>query len=52
MVLPQGSAAFTVGMMIHLVNGIIFAITYALVWDALNIAPNWWNGLIFGAVHL
>jgi hypothetical protein len=51
MILPQGSAAFALGMMMHFVNGIIFAIIYALVWDALNIAPNWWTGLIFGAVH-
>jgi uncharacterized membrane protein YagU involved in acid resistance len=35
----------------HLVNGIIFAIIYTLVCDALNIALNWWNGLIFGTVH-
>ena len=51
MVLPQGSAAFAMGMMVHFVMGIIFAIIYALAWQGLGLAPNWWTGLIFGAVH-
>jgi hypothetical protein len=51
MVLPQGSAAFAMGMMIHFVMGIIFVIIYALAWQGLGLTPNWWTGLIFGAVH-
>ena len=51
MVLPKGAAAFGLGMMMHFVNGVIFAGIYALAWNALNLAPSWWTGLIFGGVH-
>jgi uncharacterized membrane protein YagU involved in acid resistance len=51
MFLPQGAAAFTLGMMMHFMNGIIFAIIYGAVWEGLDIDVTWWSGLIFGAVH-
>jgi hypothetical protein len=51
MLLPQGSTAFAMGMMVHFVMGIILVIIYALAWQGLGLAPNWWTGLIFGAVH-
>lgn len=51
MVLPVGGNAFAMGMLMHFVMGVIFAIVYALVWLGLEITPSWWTGLIFGAVH-
>ncbi|MBM3924864.1 MAG: hypothetical protein FJ320_02600 [SAR202 cluster bacterium] len=51
MFLPQGSTAFALGMMMHFMNGVIFAIIYGLVWEGLDVDVTWWSGLIFGAVH-
>ena len=51
MALPIGGAAFAVGMAAHFVSGVVFAIVYALVWAGLGVAPSWWTGLLFGAVH-
>ncbi|MBI4337026.1 MAG: hypothetical protein HY683_04265 [Chloroflexi bacterium] len=51
MVLPQGSSAFIMGMMMHMVNGVIFVAIYAAVWNAFGNNVTWWSGLIFGAVH-
>jgi hypothetical protein len=50
-VLPLGSTSFVMGMLMHFVVGVIFAVIYALVWHGLGIIPGWWTGLIFGAVH-
>jgi hypothetical protein len=51
MALPVGNTAFATGMMVHFMMGVVFAIIYALVWLGLGIDPNWWTGLVFGAVH-
>lgn len=51
MVLPQGTFAFTTGLMVHFGMGVVFAIIYALVWKGLGLNPTWWTGLVFGAVH-
>jgi hypothetical protein len=51
MVLPVGRTAFAMGLLIHFVMGVAFAIIYALVWHGAGIPVTWWTGLIFGAVH-
>lgn len=51
MVHSQGGLALTMGLMVHFGMGIVFAIIYALVWQGLDLAPSWWTGLVFGAVH-
>ncbi len=51
MVLPQGGAAFAMGMVAHFGMGIIFTIIYAAVWNGFDINVTWWSGLIFGLVH-
>ncbi len=51
MVLPLGSSAFALGMMVHFVMGVVFAAVYAAVWNATGIDVTWWSGLIFGAIH-
>ncbi len=51
MVLPLGSSAFALGMMVHFAMGIVFALVYATIWSAAGIDVTWWSGLIFGAVH-
>lgn len=42
--------AQVIGFVVHLVNGWIFAIVYALLFDSLGVA-SWWLGLIFGGVQ-
>lgn len=51
MVLPQGSSALALGMMVHFVMGVVFVVVYAAVWNATGIDVTWWSGLILGAVH-
>jgi len=41
----------TMGMVLHLLMGIIFAIVYALLWNAGIGTVTWLWGVIFGAVH-
>ena len=40
-----------VGMIMHLMMGVVFAIVYALLWNAGIGAVSLWWGAIFGAVH-
>ena len=40
-----------VGMIMHLMMGVIFAIIYALLWNAGIGSVSWLWGAIFGAVH-
>ncbi|MBI4199307.1 MAG: hypothetical protein HY535_02375 [Chloroflexi bacterium] len=52
MVLPRGRAAWVVGLMMHLMMGIVFFIIYAALFSALGIRsaiPGW--SALFGAVH-
>ncbi len=39
------------GMFIHLMMGVIFALTYAYFWSSGIGAATWLSGLLFGAVH-
>jgi len=41
----------TMGMMMHFMMGIVFAIIYALLWNAGIGTVSWLWGVIFGAVH-
>ena len=41
----------TMGMAMHLMMGIIFAIIYALLWNAGIGTVRWLWGVIFGAIH-
>lgn len=52
MLLPKGNAAWAMGLMMHLMMGIIFFIIYAAVMDGLGItsAIAGWAAL-FGVVH-
>jgi hypothetical protein len=38
------------GVLVHLVNGQIFALMYAAAFDVMGWAT-WWLGVIFGAIH-
>ncbi len=42
--------AMVVGFVVHSVNGVIFAVFYALMFDALDNAT-WWLGALIGLVH-
>ena len=39
------------GWVMHLMNGVIFAIIYAALWGFGVGSATWVNGLVFGAVH-
>ena len=52
MIVDPGSAAVgTVGLVAHVMMGIVFAIIYVLLFTLFGIAPSWLSGAIFGAVH-
>ena len=40
-----------IGVMAHLMMGLVFAFIYALLWSFGIGSPTWLWGLIFGAVH-
>lgn len=42
---------YMLGLMVHLMMGVIFAIVYAALFDILGVDANWLWGAIFGAVH-
>jgi len=46
---PAGNRSL--GLVMHLMMGVVFAIIYALLWNAGVGAVNWLWGVIFGAVH-
>lgn len=47
---PERRRAWLAGMAIHFLNGWIFAIVYALVFESLGEA-GWWRGLLLGTLH-
>lgn len=51
MVAPNRDTAALLGVVIHFMMGVLFAIVYALLWRAGLGDPTWIWGLIFGAVH-
>ncbi len=42
---------YALGLMAHLMMGVIFAIVYAALFDLLGVDANWLWGAVFGAVH-
>jgi len=44
-------AARVIGVILHFMMGIIFALIYAWLWSVGIGAATWWWGLLFGAVH-
>jgi uncharacterized membrane protein YagU involved in acid resistance len=42
--------AKVIGLVAHLVNGFVFALVYALAFEAIGQAT-WWFGMLIGAVH-
>lgn len=52
MLFPKGPAAWVVGLMMHLMMGVVFFIIYAALFTALNIESGiiGWSAL-FGAIH-
>lgn len=47
---PARDRAMVVGFLVHSLNGLIFAVLYALIFDALENAT-WWLGAGIGLVH-
>lgn len=50
MVSQRRTAIRVAGFAMHLVNGLIFALGYALLFEALD-RSDWWIGAIAGALH-
>jgi len=48
---PNPGAAKGIGLILHFMMGVIFAIIYALVWSFGLGASTWLWGLIFGLIH-
>jgi len=42
---------FGLGLIVHVMMGVLFAIVYALLFAAFGIEANWLSGAIFGAGH-
>jgi uncharacterized membrane protein YagU involved in acid resistance len=51
MFVSKKQMAVVLGMIMHFVAGVIFALVYALLWSLGLGSATWWWGLIFGAVH-
>lgn len=47
----EGGAVVVIGLIIHFMMGVVFAMVYALLFDAFDIDPSWLWGALFGAVH-
>jgi len=51
MFVSKKETAKVVGMVMHFMMGVVFALIYALLWSLGLGSATWWWGLIFGAVH-
>ena len=52
MFVGPGSGAVTIlGLVAHVMMGVVFAIIYVLLFNLFGIAPGWLWGAIFGAAH-
>jgi hypothetical protein len=47
---PARDRAMVVGVLVHMMNGLIFAIFYAAVFESIGLA-SWWLGGAVGAIH-
>jgi hypothetical protein len=48
---PDSGAVVVLGLVVHFMMGVVFAIVYALLFDLFDIDPSWLWGALFGAVH-
>ncbi|MGD9711387.1 MAG: hypothetical protein AB7V46_04885 [Thermomicrobiales bacterium] len=48
---PSSSAVAVIGLMAHVMMGVVFAAVYSLAFDAFDIDQSWLWGALFGAVH-
>ena len=48
---PSRGAVVAIGIIAHVMMGVLFAIVYALLFDAADIDPSWLWGAVLGAVH-
>ena len=51
MFVSNKKTAMVLGMIMHFMAGVIFALVYAFLWSLGLGSATWWWGLIFGAVH-
>jgi hypothetical protein len=47
---PARDRAMVIGITVHFLNGLVFAIVYALLFENIG-RTGWWIGLAFGFVH-
>jgi uncharacterized membrane protein YagU involved in acid resistance len=47
---PESGAVTLIGLVVHVMMGVIFAIIYVLLFNLFHIAPSWQWGALFGAV--
>lgn len=49
----DAESARRLGMAVHLMNGLVFGLVYAVAWWIFDpsVGDAWWIGLLFGAVH-
>lgn len=50
-VAEPGNTARLIGLGVHFMMGVIFALIYAALWSGTGIAPSAATGLLFGLVH-
>jgi hypothetical protein len=43
--------AKVIGVIIHMVNGWLFAVVYALLFEAMDDTATWWYGALIGAIQ-
>jgi len=49
---PDSSGVvYGLGLAVHFMMGVIFAVVYAVLFDALGVDADWLWGAVFGAVH-
>lgn len=48
---PESSVAVALGLVVHFMMGVVFAIVYVLLFDAFGIEPSWLWGSVFGVIH-
>jgi hypothetical protein len=47
----RSGAVYGLGFVVHFTMGVLFAIVYALLFEAFDADPLWLWGAVFGAVH-
>ena len=50
MVTPDRDRAKSLGVLLHLVNGLVFSLFYVIAFHVWG-GPSWWKGVLIGLVH-